>query len=62
MAVEFDEDKGYNPTYNSGQKESKMATWLISKKFAKTEKSANAILVTIAVIFFAIAIYVAFFR
>lgn len=63
MAVEFDEDKGYGANqYGEQEKESKMVAWLISKGVAKNESGANAILITVALIFFAFAIYFAFFR
>jgi len=63
MAVEFDEDKGYGSNQYGGQeKSSKMVAWLISKGVAKSESGANAILITIALVFFALAIYFPFFR
>lgn len=65
MPVEFNEDY-QGGTYQNGRfdrsgsqaRQSKMALWLVKKHIAKDEKSANVILVCIALLFFALAIFI----
>ncbi|HEY0908120.1 MAG TPA: hypothetical protein VGE35_02100 [Candidatus Paceibacterota bacterium] len=59
MGVQFDE--GGIPRNYGGSETPKFAAFLISKGWAKDEASANKIQLIAAIVFFAIAIYLAVF-
>ncbi len=55
--VEFEEDKpgSLNRTYNAGNRDSKMALWLISHGLASSSNSAQGFLLVLVTINFVIA-------
>lgn len=60
MSVQFDEERNFNETFHksiSGNN-SKMVEWLIKKGLAKDEKGAKAILIIVALICFALTVFV----
>jgi len=57
MGVQFEENN--IPRQFSSEKVPKIAGWLISKGVAKDVSGANKIQVIVAIIFFALAIYLA---
>ncbi len=59
MGVQFDE--GGIPRNYGGETTPKIAAFLIGKGWAKDEAGANKIQLIAALVFFAIAIYLAFF-
>jgi hypothetical protein len=59
MSVEFEENNSFKNLYAQGNhSNSGMVSYLIKKGFAKSEKGANQILVTISIIFILISIYI----
>jgi hypothetical protein len=60
MSVQFDEEKSFNESFHksvSGNN-SKMAEWLIKKGLAKDENGAKTIMIVLALICFALTIFV----
>lgn len=57
------QDENYNIRNNQNitmGKKSGMVSWLLDKGYAKTEKTANLILLSASLIFFALTFYVIF--
>ena len=60
MNVEFSENRPSN--YNYPQKQGGLTNLCIKLGLAKDEKGANKVMLVVAIVFFALAIYIGFFR
>lgn len=61
MPVEFDQENSFNKTFNrtfAKSNSSKMSAYLIKKGYAKNEKRANMILLSVSFIFIIITVFV----
>lgn len=60
MSVQFEEEKNFNEVFykESSKGGSKMTEWMIKKGIVKTEKEAKIFSIVIAVICFALAIFI----
>ncbi len=58
MTVEFNEEKEFSKDYNTQKtQKSGMSLWLIKNGITKTERGSQILLIMVAIICFALAIY-----
>jgi hypothetical protein len=57
MGVEFNEDQQVSPSQFASSKPSAMVAWLMNKGIVKDPAVANKLLVVVAVVCFALALY-----
>lgn len=60
MPVQFEEEQNFNKSYDKvvSKKPSGLTVWLIKKGIAKDEKGANAIMIIVMILCFALTIFI----
>ena len=58
MSVQFDEENKFNESFQAAEKPTGgIAKWLIEKRIVKDAAGANKIMIVVAIVCFALAVY-----